>query len=320
VGRGVKRGTALAATAAFALAGRGANAQTASTLRVIGPPNDGFKAVFYAIRAGIFAKNGVTVQTTLVNSGAAAAAALIGGAADIAYTNMTTLVTAHAKAIPMQIVAPGPVFTSTTAKMTSAMLVLTDSPIQTGRDLNGKTIGSVALGDTMSASVLAWIDQNGGDSSTVKIIEAPASAAVQLLQEGRISAAAVNEPAVSQAISTGKARALANPNVAIAKTFLQALFAIMAPATDPQAMRRFAQSMHEASVYTNAHFAETVDLVAGYSGIAPDVVARSARFTDAEYADPALIQPAIDVLAKYTIIAHGFPAQELISPYALKRP
>ncbi len=315
----MKRRAALAATAAFALLGRGANAQT-STLRVIGPPNDGFKAVFYAIRAGLFAKNGLTVQTTLVNSGAAAAAALIGGSADVAYTNMTTLVTAHAKAIPMQILAPGAIFNSSAAKTTSAMLVLTDAPIQTGRDLNGKTIGSVALGDTMSASVLAWIDQNGGDSSTVKIIEAPASAAVQMLQEGRISAAAVNEPAVTQAVSTGKARALANPNVAIAKTFLQALFAVMAPAADkvPQAMRRFALSMHEASLYTNAHLSETVDIVASYSGIAPEVVARSARFTDAEYADPALIQPAIDVLAKYNLIARGFPAQEIISPHALK--
>ncbi len=316
----MKRRTALAAAAAFALMGRRADAQATPALRVIGPPNDGFKAVFYAVRAGIFAKNGIAVETTLVNSGAAAAAALIGGSADVAYTNMTTLVTAHVKAIPMQILAPGPIFVSSTAKMTSAMLVLTDAPIQTGRDLNGKTIGSVALGDTMSASVLAWIDQNGGDSSTVKIIEAPASAAVQMLQEGRISAAAVNEPAVSQAIATGKARALANPNVAIAKTFLQALFAIMAPPADPQTMRRFAASMHEASVYTNAHLPETVDIVAGYSGIAPDVVARSARFTDAEYADPALIQPAIDVLAKYTLIPHAFPAQDLISPYALKRP
>jgi len=315
----VKRGAALAATAAFALVGRGANAQAMSTLRVIGPPNDGFKAVFYAIRAGIFAKNGLTVEPTLVNSGAAAAAALIGGSADVGYTNVTTLVTAHARAIPIQILAPGPVFNSSAAKMTSAMLVLTDAPIQTGRDLNGKTIGSIALGDTMEASVRAWVDQNGGDSTTVKIIEAPASAAVQMLQEGRISAAAVNEPAVSQAISSGKTRALANPNVAIAKTFLQGLFAIMAPATDPPAMRRFAQSMHEASLYTNAHLSETIGLVAGYSGATPDVVARSARFTDAEYADPALIQPAIDVLAKYNIIAHGFPAQDLISPYALKR-
>ena len=318
----MKRRAALAATAAaFALCGRSAQAQSTPALRVIGPPNDGFKALFYAVRAGIFAKNGLTVETTLVNSGAAAAAALIGGAADVAYTNITTLITAHAKAIPMQILAPGAIFNSSAAKTTSAMLVLTDAPIQTGRDLNGKTIGSVALGDTMTASVLAWIDQNGGDSSTVKIIEVPASAALQMLQEGRINAAAVNEPAVTQAVATGKARALVNPNVAIAKTFLQALFAVMAPAAEkaPQAMRRFAMAMHEASVYTNAHLSETVNLVASYSGIAPDVVAHSARFTDAEYADAGLIQPAIDVLAKYNVIAHGFPAQELISSYALKR-
>ena len=53
---------------------------------------------------------------------------------------------------------------------------------------------------------------------------------------------------------------------------------------------------------------------------APDVVARSTRFIDAEYLDPALIAPVIGVLVKYGIIDRAFPASELISPYALSRP
>ncbi len=314
-----RRGALLAAAGLVALGQTRALAQTAP-LHVIGPPNDGYKAVYYGVRAGIFSKYGVNVEATIINSGAAAAAALIGGTADVAYTNATTLIAAHAKNIPMQIIAPGAMFNAD-GKMQTAILTLKDSPVHTGRDLIGKTVGSVSLGDTMSASIQAWIDQSGGDAHSVRIIEVPASAVVQMLQEGRVLAAAVNEPAASQAIATGNVRAIVNPNSAIAKTFLAAMFVVMGPAAEKNAegMRRFAQAMREASAYTNTHMAETVDLVAGYSGIAPDVVARSARFTDGDYADPVLLQPVIDVLVKYGIIDHAFPAADIISPYALKR-
>jgi NitT/TauT family transport system substrate-binding protein len=318
--RVIDRRSFVLSAVAVASAGERALAQTAPTLHMIGPPNDGFKAVYYAVKAGIFKKYGVNVEVSLINSGAAAAAALIGGTADVAYTNITTLITAHNKGVPMQALAPGAIF-NPGEKLTSAILVLKDAPIQSGRDLDGKTIGSVSLGDTMAAAIQAWIDQHGGDSHTVKIIEVPASAAVQMLQAGRTAAVAVNEPAVTQAIATGTVKALANPNAAISNHFLQALFAVMSPFADkyPDAMRRFARAMHESSVYTNSHLPETVDLVASYSGIAPDVVARSTRFIDAEYLDPGLIQPVIDVLVKYGVTDHTFAANAIVSPYALKR-
>jgi NitT/TauT family transport system substrate-binding protein len=315
----MNRRAAIATGAAFAAFPNWAGAQTLPSLRVIGPPNDGFKAVYYGAKGGIFAKHGVAVEISLINSGAAAAAALIGGAADVAYTNVTTLILAHNRNVPTQIIAPGPIFDSD-MRLTSAIVVLKDAPYRTGADLNGKTVGSVSLGDTMAASIQAWVDQGGGDSKTVKIIEVPASAAVDALEAGRISAATMNEPAVSQALAGGNMRALANTNVAIAKKFLQALFAVMAPAaaTKADVMQRFAAAMREASAYTNAHMAETVDLVAGYSGVAPAVVARSARFVDALTIEPALIQPVIDVLVKYNLTSPTFPASQLISPYALR--
>jgi NitT/TauT family transport system substrate-binding protein len=315
----MNRRAAIAAGTAFAALPRFAAAQSNGPLRVIGPPNDGFKAVHYAAKNGVFTKHGVEVEVTLINSGAAAAAALVGGAADIAYTNMTTLILAHNRNVPMQIIAPGPIFDSE-MRMTTAIVVLKDSPYHSGADLNGKTIGSVSLGDTMAASIQAWVDQTGGDSKSIKIIEVPASASAESLQAGRISAATMNEPAVSQALAIGNMRALVNPNIAISKKFLQALFAVLTPVATAKsdAMQRFARAMREASTYTNTHMAETVDLVAGYSGIAPAVVARSARFVDALSIDPALIQPVIDVLVKYGLTSPSFPATLLINSNALK--
>jgi ABC-type nitrate/sulfonate/bicarbonate transport system substrate-binding protein len=84
------------------------------------------------------------------------------------------------------------------------------------------------------------------------------------------------------------------------------------------AMARFARGMHEAQDYTNSHPAQTVDLVASYSGISPADVAKSVRAVDASYADPKELQPVIDILAKYKMIDKSFPADELISSVALR--
>ena len=84
------------------------------------------------------------------------------------------------------------------------------------------------------------------------------------------------------------------------------------------AIDRFATAMHAATIYANAHHAETAPLLAAFTGIETAQVLAMKRDTCGEYLDPRDIQPAIDAAAKYKIIDKGFPAQELISPYALK--
>jgi NitT/TauT family transport system substrate-binding protein len=294
-----------------------AEAQSLPSLTIVGPTNDGFKPVYYANRVGLFRKYGVAVEVVTIGNGTAAAAALIGGSADIAFTNITAVLLAHGRGLPIQILAPSVLYNS--ANGTTAMLVAQDSPISTARDLNGKTLGSLTLGDNTYAAILAWIDQHGGDSRSVKVIEVPQSLAAQALEEGRVSAVVLNEPVVSQAIATGKVRLLAHPQDAIAPRFESGVYAVMAPAAEKNAdaMTRFARAIHESALYTNTHLPETVDLVASYSGVAADVVAHSVRMTDPEYIEPQYVQPVIDVLAKYGIIQRPFPAREVISALAL---
>ncbi len=312
--------TLAVAAAAVPLAFRVAQSQSALTVvRAVGPPNDGFKAVYYAQKAGIFKKYGLDVQTSIVASGAAAAAALSGGAADIAYTNILTLVQAHTHNVPMTFVAPGNL--KFTGKSQTDILVLSDSPIKSGKDLVGKTLGSSSLRDINSAASLAWIDKTGGDSKTLKIVEVPASAGAAFLEEHRADAVTLNEPAVSLAVATGKIRILAAPYDAVG-TGMTAGFAAMEPyvAANRDAMDRFAKAMHESSLFTNAHPADTVDLVAAYSGVAPDVVAKSVRFMDAEYLEPRYLQPMIDLCARYQLIDKDFPAADVIASVAVKPP
>jgi NitT/TauT family transport system substrate-binding protein len=203
---------------------------------------------------------------------------------------------------------------------TTQTVVLKSSPLKSGRDLNGKTIGSSSVNDMNSAATLAWIESTGGDPKTVKVIEVPASTASAVLEAGRADAITLNEPAVGQVLATGNARVLAHPYDAIAKRLDASGYAAMRPFIEKNtdAIVRFERAMHEAQVYTNSHMAETVDIVAGYSGIAPEVVAKSVRMIDPEYLDVNNFQPLIDALAKYGFLSASFNAAEIISSVALK--
>jgi NitT/TauT family transport system substrate-binding protein len=310
----------VAALAITFSAAHGAFAQSALPIvRVVGPPNDGYKAVFYGVKSGIFKKYGIDVQTSIVASGAAAAAALSGSGADVAYTNILTLIQAHTHGVPMVFVAAGNLQVPGTSQ--TKTIVAADSTIKSGKDMIGKTLGSASLRDINAAATLAWIDKTGGDSKQLKVVEVPASAGAAFLEEHRADAITLNEPAVSQAVATGKAKVLAQPYDAVG-TGMTAGFAAMTPyvTANRDVMERFAKAMHEASVYTNAHPVDTVELVAQFSGVPADVVAKSVRFSDAEFLEARYLQPMIELCARYNLIDKSFPAAEVISPVSVKPP
>lgn len=186
--------------------------------------------------------------------------------------------------------------------------------------MNGKLFGTPSLGDLGSLTTLAWIDRNGGDSKTVKVIELPFAASLPALEDGRVDAIPVAAPYFDQALQTGRVRILAKPMDVIAKRFeATAYIAMDSYITDnTDTMVRFGRAMHEAIVYVNAHLPETVNLVASYSGVDPAVVAKSVRAIDPEYVEARNIQPLIDFAAAHSVIAHGFEAQEIIAPTVLK--
>ncbi len=69
--------------------------QGLTVVRVIGPSVDGYTPAWVGQKLGIFKKYGIDAQLTIASSGAAASAALIGGAADVAYGNVVSVIQAH---------------------------------------------------------------------------------------------------------------------------------------------------------------------------------------------------------------------------------
>jgi NitT/TauT family transport system substrate-binding protein len=300
----------LGAAATLPLLGTPAQAQTgATTIRVAYIPFESSAQLFYAKELGLWTKAGLNVELSPNPFGAAIAASVAAGAIDIGYATVMTLASAHAKHIPFTIVASANAFDMT--QPPNGMLVAADPSVKTGKDLNGKTIGSPGLNTLGEYGVRAWVDANGGDASTLKFVEIPFSEMAGALGTHRIDAAYVAEPFLSDAKKAGHAVAIEFD--AIAKAFLVAGWFTTSDwaRAHADAVAKFAASMTEAADWAAKNPSKCPDILVKYLKVDPAVVAQSPRAFFAKTLSPANMQPGIDLTARYAKFP-TFPAQELI--------
>ena len=301
-----------AAGAASAIALR--PAVGADAMRYVGgsTPIDADSLMFLAQSQGYFARAGVDIDVKPMNSGDAIAAAIIGGEMAIGSMNVVSLAIAHQNGIALKIVAPGPVYNS---RFTGTkMMVRNDSTIADASDLNGKTVAVNVLRGSAHLAAQAWIDKHGGDSKSVRWMESPYSLMEGALDAGRVDAALISEPAATKARLT--CRLLADAHAAIAPQWLIAAYVSTESwiTAHRDAMRRIRTALKQTAVWYNGNHAATVPLIATLAKQDPDVVANSMRALFGENVEAGLIQPVIDVAARYGVLKAPFPADQLIAP------
>jgi NitT/TauT family transport system substrate-binding protein len=292
---------------------RRAAAQAArERIRLVSTPTEGSTNVFYAIKSGMFARAGLAVDMTGAGSGNAATTAVIAGSYEMGKTTMVATFTAHLRNIPLVLVAPGLVWTP--RSRWALLQVPTDSPLKTGADLNGKTIGVTSLGDMTAVGIKAWVEKNGGDVKSLKFVEVPNSATEAALQQHRIDAAILQSPNLDASLTAGTTKTMGDALGAIAPSYLVSVWVARRDwAEQHQAvLARFKRVFADATTYVDSHPTETIPYVAELTSVDRDSVAKMPRSVSATSLDPSLIQPMIDAAAKYGAIERTFPARELL--------
>lgn len=315
-----KRAGFLGATAAFAAVPRFAGAQGLTKLRVSGSPDHDIIGTLWGVQSGLFAKYGLDVTVQVANSGAVVTAAVIGGSLDIGKGSLLSLLGAHARGVPIVLEAAASIWDTDAPE--SALVVAKGSPIRTGRDLDGKTVSVPSLGDLYQISISAWIDQHGGDARTVKFLELPHRAAAEAIAAGRVDAANIAPPVLTEALQSGKCQVIGHAQDAIAKHFIVTAYFCMGDFAQKNAdvMARFRRGLYEAAAYANAHPAEMVPTLAKYTGFEEKTIAAMVVTPIAQspkQLDARMIQPIIDAAYKYKALSSVFPAKEVLDPNAL---
>ena len=187
-----------AALAATSLAGRRfASAQTQPVVRIAGAGAEGLCEAYYAAELGYFKSHGLNAEVHVLPTAAPISPAVASGDMHIGTGNVLTVGQAHAHNIPFVIIASAAVHDKRYPN--SAVVVGKQSTIQSPRDLGGKSVGVSTLNGVEALAAKALIDQSGGDLSSVKFVEMGPLLVVDAVASGRIDAAVLPEPMLSEA-------------------------------------------------------------------------------------------------------------------------
>jgi NitT/TauT family transport system substrate-binding protein len=303
----------LGSTAAIPLAARPAFGQALTPIKVATTPTDIGAQPFYATAMGFFKAQGLDADTQIISNGAAITSAVLGGAIDIAQSNVVSLALAHQRGLDVVVIAPAGVYSS--KEPTSAIVVKSSSPYKTAKDLNGKVIACNGLQNISQIGPEAWLDKNGADLSTIKWTDMPFPDMLAALDTGRVDAALIAEPVLSDALAHGN-RDLGNAYDAVASSFLiGAWFTTGAWAkAHPDVVKRFQKAMLVTAVWANKNRPQSAEILAKATKIQFEPTMK--RTTYGEKLDAAMMQPLIDATAKYGTLKTAFPAIDLVAPEA----
>jgi NitT/TauT family transport system substrate-binding protein len=309
----VTRRALIAAGIAVLASRRPARAADLQPVRVASALSDDIAPVVYGIAAGIFARHGLDVQLQAANSGAAAAAAVLGGSLEMAKSGTMAIVLGHVRGVPLTAIWPAAI--STSAAPIAGLVVLRSGAIATAKDCNGKVFPGASLQDINQLAAMAWVDANGGDSKTMRFVEIPSSEAIPALQAGRIDGATVLNPILQVALRTPALRLLTNPFDTISKHFCSSTWFTTSDyaAKNPDVVRRFVTALQEATRYEYAHQAEMAQYLAPFLHVDEAALAAFPRTTDGLTLTPSDYQPVIDLAVRYGVIPKAFPAREMLT-------
>jgi len=268
----------------------------------------------YAQQAGIFKKYGIDATVTTFNGGGAILAAIAGGSLDAGFSNITSAVSAIQRGIPVVVLTPANL--TSTGHADALLMKARGSKLKTGADLNGKIIAVTTLGGTLQLGAEAWIDKNGGDSKTSHFVEIPTSNMAAALKQGRIDAAMISEPFLTE--EKADIEPLADAFGAIASQWISAVFVASKAwvTANPDAARRFVAAMHETGRWANTHPADTAKILAPLSGVPLPTFAAMERTTYTDQLTRALMQPGIDAAARYGALKAPFDTNEIVTAAA----
>ncbi len=309
----MRRGTFLASAAALAAADAPAVVCAQGLTPLVVSPLTGptEASMYYAIQQGWFKTAGLDLQVEPLANGGSGMSAVVGGSVQFAFGNVISLAEAHLNGIPITIVAPGAPYDTNDASI--ELLVAGPAPIHSAKDLVGKTIAVPSLHDLITIAVQGWLDANGADSNSVHFIEIKPSLMPSSLMAGRVDAITIYDPFVSAAKDQG-ARLLGKPLDSIAPHFLVAAWFAHQPWADSHRdlVSAFTTTINRGTAYVNAHQQEILPMIAGYTHIPLETLRKMAFPPTPTTLSTAMIQPVIDVAAKYHAIRAAFPAKELL--------
>lgn len=207
-------------------------------------PSIDVAAIYLGKAEGFFEEEGLDVTLDQAQGGAAIVPAVVSGEYEFGFSNITSLLLAADRGVPLQAVASGP-FAVGLEEDALALVVPGDSAVQSPADLEGHTVAVNALANFTETVTRHSVDADGGDSSNVNFVEVAIPETAAALASGQVDAAFVGGATMVTVLDQG-ARVIAypvaqvDPDLMISAYFTSSDFA----ERNPEVVEAFVRAMN----------------------------------------------------------------------------
>jgi NitT/TauT family transport system substrate-binding protein len=228
--------------------------------------------IYLGQKQGFFANRKIELTMESGQGGAAIVPGVVSGQFQFGFSNITSLLIAQTKNVPIKVVANGVASTGVAGKDFGGVVVGKASPITKAADLAGKKVAVNTLKNIGDTVVRESVRKAGGDPSTINFVEMPFANMPAAVDNGQVDAAFVVEPILSTVTGAG-GRVVAwcyadpAPNLTVAANFASTKLI----ADDPELVNRFTDAMKESLAYADGHPEEVRAILASYTKIDPAV-------------------------------------------------
>src|SRR2546430_8579151 len=224
--------------------------------------------LFLGMRKGFCAKQKISVTPHVLQTGAVTVAGVVAGELQFGFSNVTSIVIAASRHLPLRIVAAGD---QAPGGDFSAVFVRGDSSITSAKDLVGKKLAVNGLKNIGSLCVNAALQASHVDYTSIQYVEVPFPQMSAALAQGTVDAAWTVEPWATVLKSNGPNRIVLRPFTLIASYFPITSYFTTTPyaRANPGVVSRFKTAINESLVYAQSHPAEARAVLSSYIKLAP---------------------------------------------------
>ena len=228
--------------------------------------------IYLGKEKGLFSNRGIELTMETGQGGAAIVPGVVSGQFQFGFSNVTSLLIAQSRGLPLKVVSNGVASTSKD-KADYSGVVTRDDSIKTAADLAGKRVAVNTLKNIGDSTIRASVRKAGGDPSSLKFVELAFPDMPAALEAKRVDAVWVVEPFLSATIAQG-GRLVASNYVDTAPDLTVAVYFTSEQLTksDPDLVKRFTEAMAESLAYADSHPDEARKVLTTYTQIDEAVI------------------------------------------------
>jgi NitT/TauT family transport system substrate-binding protein len=190
--------------------GGSGGAAEVTTLKVGVIPIADVAPLYLGVEQGFFEEENLKIEPQLAEGGAAIVPSVLSGDYQFGFSNVTSLIIAASKDLPVQIIAQGVLGGTGKDDAWDGVVVPKGSKIKTAKDFEGATVAVNTLNNIGPLAMNSSMEKAGADYTKIKYVEVPFPDMNAALEAGRVDAAWEVEPAFSGGKAAG-GTAIMNP-------------------------------------------------------------------------------------------------------------